>query len=479
MGRGPTSKTSIVRRGVATALAMAFAGLAVAAAPAVADTYPPPGGYPFPYPYPYPYPYPGGGGEPGPGTPACDIGTERFQVKRDGELEFVPGLVCSDPDGDPIIYHLEVEPQHGDFEAGSAPGILVYRPDTGYVGPDSFAFHVSDGVRESAVYTVNIDVVDADQAVSQVALPGEPVATGTPGTASASDPVITSVTSPTGGLVSIVVGAAGDAPPTGFQLLGTPVDITAPPATDPADPIVLVFELAASELPDGVDETNLAILRDGVPAGPCTGPAGSAIPTPCVSERTRLPGDGNVVITVLTMEASRWMLAKAPPPDPGGGNPPGGNPPGGNPPGGNPPGGNPPGGNPPGGGPPPRGPRTPTAPSDVTPPEAGLRAIRRQKLRAALRKGLRVRLRSDEPATLTVRARLDRRTARRLKLKNPVARVTARITDGQRVVKLRFTGKAKRKLRRLKRVRLTTTVTAVDAAGNSKRTPGPRLTLRR
>ncbi|MDX6677682.1 MAG: hypothetical protein QOE31_1734, partial [Solirubrobacteraceae bacterium] len=69
-------------------------------------------------------------------------------------------LAGSDPDGNPLTFAIAGAPAHGTL-SGSAPN-LTYTPAADYVGPDSFAFTVSDGSLISAVATVSITVTAAD-----------------------------------------------------------------------------------------------------------------------------------------------------------------------------------------------------------------------------------------------------------------------------------------------------------------------------
>jgi hypothetical protein len=65
-------------------------------------------------------------------------------------------LTGSDPDGDPLSFHIHNSPTHGSL-IFVGPG-WSYRPFSNYAGPDSFTFFVSDGAFNSADATVTIDV---------------------------------------------------------------------------------------------------------------------------------------------------------------------------------------------------------------------------------------------------------------------------------------------------------------------------------
>jgi alpha-tubulin suppressor-like RCC1 family protein len=119
------------------------------------------------------------------------------------------------------------------------------------------------------------------------------------------DPVETIVrTGSSSGSVSITEAPTTIPTPVGFSLLGWSVAITAPVATAP-NPISLTFTLDSSLLPAGTTTSNLQVRRNGVVVPACAGPAGQAVPTPCVAQRTGL-SNGDIVLTVLTVAASHW-----------------------------------------------------------------------------------------------------------------------------------------------------------------------------
>ena len=120
----------------------------------------------------------------------------------------------------------------------------------------------------------------------------------------ATDPVGTSVTSPSGGEVTITETTQTDPAPSGYNILGQQVNIEAP-AASADNPLRLLFRLDASILPEGGDASTLQVFRDGSPMGDCTGAAGTASPDPCVADRQALEG-GDVALTILTSHASAW-----------------------------------------------------------------------------------------------------------------------------------------------------------------------------
>jgi len=76
-----------------------------------------------------------------------------FSLNENQDKEIV--LQARDEDGNTLTYEIIVAPQHGTFENG------LYRPDTDYVGRDSFTFVANDGVSNSAPATVTI-IITAD-----------------------------------------------------------------------------------------------------------------------------------------------------------------------------------------------------------------------------------------------------------------------------------------------------------------------------
>lgn len=113
---------------------------------------------------------------------------------------------------------------------------------------------------------------------------------------SPSDAVELEVTSPNAGTIEITRFAGSSGTASGFQLLGIDLTVVAPDASV-ADPLVLVFDVDASLIPPG-GAALVRILRDGVPVPDCTG-APQAIPDPCESSRSGLPG-GGLRLTILT-----------------------------------------------------------------------------------------------------------------------------------------------------------------------------------
>lgn len=129
-----------------------------------------------------------------------------------------------------------------------------------------------------------------------------------PDGATVADPVETSITTPNAGTISIKEVAVTQTSPSGFELLGQQIQITAPPTID-TDPLVIVFQIDDSLIPSGETVNTIQIFKNGVLVPNCTiMPSTIASPDPCVSIRELLADDAipDVKITVLTSSASAW-----------------------------------------------------------------------------------------------------------------------------------------------------------------------------
>ena len=153
--------------------------------------------------------------------------------------------------------------------------------------------------------------------VSEDVPPGGTATTDTEGDgATPDDPVETSVTVPDGGEVTIDEGPITEAPPSGYQMMGQQVDISAPQGTIDS-PLTISFTLDSSVL-NGADPSTIAIVRDGTVLPDCTGQPFTTTDDACVQSR-ELSSDGDGVFTIETVHASTWNMAQvAPSPPPQG-----------------------------------------------------------------------------------------------------------------------------------------------------------------
>jgi len=143
---------------------------------------------------------------------------------------------------------------------------------------------------------------------------GGSVTTDTEGDgATVSDPFEATVTSPVAGNVSIAqVELTNPVSSNDFQVFDQQYDITAPAATA-SDPLIFEFTIDSGSLLGQTDQT-VVVFRNGELVEECTD-VNYAIPDPCVSERATL-GDGDVVITVRSTQASIWILGYETPTEP-------------------------------------------------------------------------------------------------------------------------------------------------------------------
>jgi hypothetical protein len=74
-------------------------------------------------------------------------------------IEGAPGVLGNDTDadGDGLTAVLDADVSNGSLLLG-ADGGLIYTPNLGFVGTDSFTYHAEDGLASSATVTVTIEV---------------------------------------------------------------------------------------------------------------------------------------------------------------------------------------------------------------------------------------------------------------------------------------------------------------------------------
>jgi hypothetical protein len=125
-------------------------------------------------------------------------------------------------------------------------------------------------------------------------------------------------------------------------------------------------------------------------------------------------------------------------------------------------------------------PAPPEIVEDTTSPALGAVLRRTQKLGTVLRKGLAVRLRTDEPADVELALLMSPKRAARLRLEPQVGVTAAGLTAaGAQKVKIEVSRAARRKLARLRQLKLTVSVRATDTAGNSTEGTTTTVTLQR
>jgi hypothetical protein len=91
-------------------------------------------------------------------APQCQTGINS-QVLRTGKPSTVQ-VFCSDPDGDALTLAAVGAPSQGTLGPVSG-GTVLYTPDAGQFGADSFTYRASDGTANSAAATVNVTITRA------------------------------------------------------------------------------------------------------------------------------------------------------------------------------------------------------------------------------------------------------------------------------------------------------------------------------
>ena len=111
----------------------------------------------------------------------------------------------------------------------------------------------------------------------------------------------------------------------------------------------------------------------------------------------------------------------------------------------------------------------PPPPKDTTAPVATLSSARGQTLKQVLAKGLRFTLASNEAGSAAVTVSVDAKTARKLHIKREVGSASAAVSAGKLNLTVKLTAKARRALKKTRKVRLTVSAVVTDAAGNAGR----------
>ncbi len=86
---------------------------------------------------------------------------DNYTISQDQSLtvNVIEGVLANDYDaeGDALTAHLDADGQNGHVVL-QQDGSFVYQPDAGYVGSDSFSYHLNDGLDDGNSATVTIDV---------------------------------------------------------------------------------------------------------------------------------------------------------------------------------------------------------------------------------------------------------------------------------------------------------------------------------
>ena len=131
----------------------------------------------------------------------------------------------------------------------------------------------------------------------------------TTGDATAADPVVTSVTTPVAGTVTInEASSPTEVAPANYSFFGREVTIEAPQAST-TSPLTLSFTLDLSLL-NGADPLSVVVFRDGAPIStPCAAGTAASPDDPCVVAPNQVVGD-DVTVTVRSSHASRWNFGR-------------------------------------------------------------------------------------------------------------------------------------------------------------------------
>jgi VCBS repeat-containing protein len=229
-----------------------------------------------------------------------------------------PGVLRNDHDVEvedtaPLHAVLVTGPGHGQLTL-NADGSFSYVPNAEYLGIDTFTYRAVDHL--NAAGNVNtVTLTTAIKAIAGTVQSGGTLAIGN-GVVDPSDPLHSSVTSPSAATVTIAQGViAASQAPTGYTFLNQQINIAITGAdgaeivASPTSPIVLSFAVDHSLIPAGQDYSTFQMFRNGILIPNCLG--ATTIPSanldPCITSRSAA-GDGDVLLTILTTHASRWNM---------------------------------------------------------------------------------------------------------------------------------------------------------------------------
>lgn len=236
--------------------------------------------------------------------------TDRLMLLFTGQIDLgsipAPGDFAVSINGSPVGV-LAVEPRVPTLGIGIVDLVLASPVEFGdnldfSYTPGANPFRARNGTEVLGPFSqIGVGLFISPTTASEVAAADDTVSTGTADPPTPADPLITAITTPNPGLVTIDE-APTDPAPAGYTFFGEQVVITAPPASDPSDPLVFVFRIDATLVPIGEDEDSIVVFRNGVPLADCTG---LPISSPCVAARDPI-GDGDIRITLYTLAASTY-----------------------------------------------------------------------------------------------------------------------------------------------------------------------------
>lgn len=161
---------------------------------------------------------------------------------------------CSDPDGDSLTFEIVAQPESGTASVGS----LLYTPDAGFSGTDTFTYKANDGTDDSNTATVSVNVVATEKITFDVP-PGGEGGTGTEPTQT--DPLETTVTSCSEATITIEEKGGGEVA-AGFDIVGLQSIVTSTTTCSGTDPFTIRFALDVSTIPEGENENTMTIILE-------------------------------------------------------------------------------------------------------------------------------------------------------------------------------------------------------------------------
>lgn len=208
-----------------------------------------------------------------------------------------------------IVYGFIVVPGNGDYSFTTN----IYLPQYTEGGTWEPTVYVQDPTGNQHTYTASElesmgmqIAINVSKNITENATPGATITSDYEGDgATEANPIEASVTTPTGGPVSIVIVQSNNVtdPTNGYTFFGRQVNITAPAETI-ENPLTLSFTIDSSVIPAGESASTMQITRNGTVVPDCTDQV-TASPNPCIFSRQTL-SDGDILVKIHSTSASAW-----------------------------------------------------------------------------------------------------------------------------------------------------------------------------
>ena len=208
--------------------------------------------------------------------PACSDVSRRLAPDAAATIQ----LACTDPDGDPVTLEPVAGPAHGTLGAiDQGTDQVVYTPEPGYTGTDSFTYRATDGTLAGPAATVSIVVTGAPtcEDVARTTEVGAAISVPLTCTDPDGDPLTLSIVgSPSKGTLDSMSGGAVTYTPDAGEFGSDSFTYRASDGTAQSAPATVSITITRPPSCDDVSRTTVAGAPVSVPLT-CTDPDGDAL----------------------------------------------------------------------------------------------------------------------------------------------------------------------------------------------------------